>query len=126
MFCAEGHPRDAETVSERRGAMPDAASVAALARVFGALGDETRTRIVAALAQGPLCVGDLAAVLDMSLSAVSHQLRLLRALGVIRSERQGRHVLNALDDEHIITIYHCGLDHVRHGALSSPVEENAA
>jgi len=109
------HPRDKVQIAQGRRAMPDAGSIAALARIFAALGDVTRLRIVAALSQGPLCVGDLAELLGLSLSAVSHQRRLLRATGVIRSERQGRHVLNSLDDGHIITIYRGGLDHVRHG-----------
>jgi len=113
------HPRDRKQLAQGRDAMPDAASIKALARVFDALGDVTRVRIVAALSLGPLCVGDLAALLGLSMSAVSHQLRLLRVTGVIRSDRQGRHVLNALEDEHIIAIFQAGLEHVRHGAVPS-------
>jgi len=111
------HPRDAIQIAQVHRAMPDRASIEALARTFDALGDVTRMRIVAALSLGPLCVGDLAELLDTSMSAVSHQLRLLRATGVIRSERQGRHVLNLLDDDHIIAMIAGGLDHVQHGAV---------
>lgn len=117
MSDQSSHPRDQKQIAQGRDIMPDAASITALARVFDALGDVTRVRIVAALSLGPLCVGDLATLLGLSMSAVSHQLRLLRVTGVIRSDRQGRHVLNALEDEHIIAIFQAGLEHVRHWAV---------
>lgn len=92
---------------------PDAAEE--LAATFSALADPTRVRLIAALAQGELCVGELAAALGMSLSAVSHQLRLLHRLRVVKRRRAGRHIHYALDDEHIATMYRCGLDHLQHG-----------
>jgi ArsR family transcriptional regulator len=85
-----------------------------LAQIFRALADPTRVRIVSVLAEVELCVGDLAAVLGMSVSAVSHQLRLLRELRVVRKRREGKHVYYALDDEHVEDLFARGLEHVRH------------
>jgi ArsR family transcriptional regulator len=75
---------------------------------------------VAALAAADLCVCDLAATLGLSESATSHQLRVLRELGLVRSRREGRLVYYALDDAHVRLLYHQALDHVAHG-----VEERA-
>ena len=85
-----------------------------LAETFGALADPTRIRIVSALADTELCVGDLAAALDMTISAVSHQLGLLRRLRLVRARREGKHMFYSLDDDHVTTLYRCGLDHLRH------------
>jgi ArsR family transcriptional regulator len=90
---------------------PDA--VQGLADTFGALGDPTRVRILDALSHGELCVCDLAAVLGVSQSAVSHQLRLLRGLRLVRPRRDGRMVFYSLDDQHIISIFKQTLQHVQ-------------
>src|SRR5687767_15481120 len=76
---------------------PDA--VQGLADTFSALGDPTRVRILDALSHGELCVCDLAAVLRLSQSAVSHQLRLLRGMRLVRPRREGRVVFYSLDDQ---------------------------
>ena len=83
-----------------------------LADTFSALGDPTRVRILDALSHGELCVCDLAAVLRLSQSAVSHQLRLLRGLRLVRPRRDGRVVFYSLDDQHIISIFKQTLQHV--------------
>lgn len=85
-----------------------------LAQLFKALGDPTRLRLIAALAAGEQCVGDLATSLAMTESAVSHQLRTLRQLRLARARKAGRQVYYALDDEHIAELFRRGLDHVRH------------
>ena len=85
-----------------------------LAATFGALADPTRVRLISALAEEELCVGELASLVDMSISAVSHQLRLLRELGLVRYRRDGRHIFYALDDEHITTLYRMALEHHNH------------
>ena len=90
---------------------PDA--VQGVADTFGALGDPTRVRILDALSHGELCVCDLAAVLGLSQSAVSHQLRLLRNLRLVRSRRDGRIVFYSLDDQHIISLFKQTLQHVQ-------------
>ena len=78
------------------------------------MGDPTRLRLVAALAGRELCVCDLAATVGLSESAVSHQLRLLRARGLVRSRRDGRLVYYALDDDHVAALYAIALEHVAH------------
>src|SRR5918993_624487 len=93
---------------------PDA--VQGLADTFSALGDPTRVRILDALSHGELCVCDLAAVLSLSQSAVSHQLRLLRGLRLVRARREGRMVFYALDDQHVVDLLGEGLNHVAEAA----------
>jgi DNA-binding transcriptional ArsR family regulator len=90
-------------------ASPTAAS---LAETFKVLGDETRVRLLDALSRSELCVGALASLLDLSESAVSHQLRLLRNMRLVRSRRAGRQIFYMLDDEHIVRLFRQGLDHV--------------
>ncbi len=86
-----------------------------LADLFGALSDPTRLRIISVLLEGELNVGDLAARLNMTESAVSHQLRGLRQLRLVSSRKDGRQVFYALDDDHVARLYRLGLDHVEHG-----------
>jgi ArsR family transcriptional regulator len=93
---------------------PDA--VQGLADTFSALGDPTRVRILDVLSHGELCVCDLAAVLGLSQSAVSHQLRLLRGIRLVKPRRDGRIVFYSLDDQHIMSIFKQTLQHVHEGA----------
>ena len=86
-----------------------------LADLFSALSDPTRLRIVSVLLDGERNVGDLAAQLEMTESAVSHQLRGLRHMKLVRSRKNGRQVYYALDDDHVARLYLLGLDHVEHG-----------
>lgn len=86
-----------------------------LADLFSALSDPTRLRIISALLEGEVNVGDIAARLSMTESAVSHQLRGLRQMRLIRSRKDGRQVYYALDDDHVAKLYNMGLDHVMHG-----------
>lgn len=104
-----------EAVRAARSALPPVDKLAGVATLFGALADPTRIRIVAALAARELCVCDLAAALGVSESAVSHQLRLLRARGLVRTRRDGRLVYYALDDDHVSSLYGTALEHVDHG-----------
>jgi DNA-binding transcriptional ArsR family regulator len=92
----------------------DADLTAQVAEIFKALADPTRVRILHALLHAELCVGDLAAVLEMSESAVSHQLRLLRGLRVVRARRDGKLVYYALDDEHVTRLFQLSLEHLGH------------
>src|SRR5262245_59339292 len=100
-------------VGELRAALIADEEVADLAETFRALGDPTRVRILDALSHGELCVCDLAAVLRVSQSAVSHQLRLLRGLRLVRSRRDGKMIFYALDDRHIIALFKQTLRHVQ-------------
>jgi len=85
-----------------------------LSETFKALGDPTRIRILHALAQEELCVCDLAEVLEMTHSAVSHQLRTLRNMRLVKYRKEGKMVFYSLDDDHIINLFNQGLAHVRH------------
>jgi DNA-binding transcriptional ArsR family regulator len=103
---------DLSRVRRLRAALVDGDTVTALADTFRALGDPTRVRILDVLSHGELCVCDLAAVLSLSQSAVSHQLRLLRSLRLVRPRRDGRMVFYALDDSHVTDLLNQGLNHV--------------
>ncbi|EKP95089.1 ArsR/SmtB family transcription factor [Thermaerobacter subterraneus] len=85
--------------------------VAGLAGLFQALADETRTRILYLLSLSELCVCDLAAVLDLSLPAVSHHLRLLKAMRLVTSRREGRNVYYSLADGHVLRLIQVAQEH---------------
>lgn len=102
-------------VQRARQALPDAEAVATLAETFKMLGDPTRLRIVAALAApevGELCVCDLATLLGASDSAVSHSLRALRHLRLVRFRREGKIAYYRLDDAHVTQLILEGVRHV--------------
>lgn len=84
------------------------------AELFAALGDPSRVRLVSALLGGELCVCDLAAVLGMTQSAVSHQLRLLRTLHLVKPRRDGRIIYYSIADEHVAQLFSQGMSHVAH------------
>ena len=86
-----------------------------LASLFEALSDTTRVRIIAALAEGEIGVGELVERIGVTKSAVSHQLRGLRDKRIIRTRKQGRNVFVSIDDDHVIELFQRGLDHVLHG-----------
>lgn len=85
--------------------------VAGLSELFRALSDETRTKILYLLAQQELCVCDLAYLLDITLPAVSHHLRLLKAMRLVRNRRAGKQVFYALDDDHVLALIQVARDH---------------
>jgi ArsR family transcriptional regulator, lead/cadmium/zinc/bismuth-responsive transcriptional repressor len=89
------------------------ATVTALAETFKVLGDSTRVRILDALSYAELCVHELAERVGISESAVSHQLRLLRGMRLVRQRRDGRLVYYTLDDQHIVGLFAQGLEHVQ-------------
>ncbi|HVP57333.1 MAG TPA: metalloregulator ArsR/SmtB family transcription factor [bacterium] len=103
---------DQDRVARVRGAMVGDAIVQGLAETFKAIGDPTRTKMLYVLGREELCVGDLAALLGMSPSAISHQLRVLRHLRLVRNRRHGRVTYYALDDMHIRNLMTEGLRHV--------------
>ena len=88
-------------------------AVIALAETFKVLGDMTRVRILDALSRAELCVCDIARLLGLTESAVSHQLRLLRGMRLVRARRAGRMVFYSLDDQHIVRLFKQGLEHVQ-------------
>ena len=86
-----------------------------LAALFSTLGDPGRVCILAALLEQELNVGELAGRVALSHSAVSHHLRHLRQMRLVRARKRGRYVFYALDDEHVRDLFALGLAHVRHG-----------
>jgi DNA-binding transcriptional ArsR family regulator len=112
--CAETYIHE-ECVRVALPNLVDESTAGRLADTFKALSDPTRVRIVSLLAGAELCVCDLAAALGMSQSAVSHQLRTLRDMRLVRWRRDGRQIFYTLDDEHVADLFRRGLDHVTHG-----------
>jgi ArsR family transcriptional regulator len=92
--------------------LDDAANIA---RVFQALSDPTRVRLVSAMITTELCVCDLSMLLGMTQSAISHQLRILRDMRLVRSRKEGRIVFYALDDDHIRELFTRTKEHLQHG-----------
>ena len=85
--------------------------VSGLSELFRALADETRTKILHLLSHQELCVCDLAYLLDITLPAVSHHLRLLKAMRLVRNRRAGKQVFYALDDDHVLALIQVARDH---------------
>ncbi|MEC0245510.1 metalloregulator ArsR/SmtB family transcription factor [Paenibacillus chitinolyticus] len=85
-----------------------------LADMFKALGDPTRVKIIYALSQQELCVHDLSVVLEMGQSAVSHQLRYLRNVRIVKRRKSGKTVFYSLDDDHVKEIFRQTLQHLAH------------
>ena len=87
-----------------------------LAELFKIFGDPTRIRILYAMLDTERCVNDIAGLLEMSQSSVSHQLRILKASKLVKSRRDGKSVFYSLDDDHVRSILSMGMDHVSEGA----------
>lgn len=111
-LCCEPHPLDLEEL-ERIRAEVDEEGLWEMAEVFKALGDPTRLRILKALSISPMCVCDLAHLTGLSVSAISHQLRLLRAMRLVKGEKIGRRVFYSLHDDHIAMMIKLGQQHIR-------------
>lgn len=92
--------------------MPDETPVYEVSELFRVFGDSTRARIICALNIEEMCVCDLSALLGMTQSAISHQLRLLKVSRIVKSRKQGRVVYYSLDDGHIAQIFAMAFDHV--------------
>ena len=99
-------------VEQVRDAMPPEDDLFEVAELFKAFGDSTRAKIICALSQSELCVGDLALLLEMNQSAVSHQLRLLKQARLVKTRRDGKVRYYSLADEHIQEMVKVAFDHV--------------
>jgi len=99
-----------ETISK----MPSEDLFNKLAEFFKILGDTTRAKILYALDQNEMCVCDIANVLGMSKSSISHQLRTLRISGIVKCRKQGKEVFYMLDDEHVKRVFEIGSEHIEH------------
>jgi DNA-binding transcriptional ArsR family regulator len=101
-----------ERVERAQAVLLNDEAAAGLAEIFSLLGDRTRVRILHALILGELCVCDISAVLDVSSSAISHQLRLLRTAKLVKARKEGKNVFYSLDDAHVHSLIAQGLEHV--------------
>ncbi|MGI6226720.1 MAG: ArsR/SmtB family transcription factor [Peptococcales bacterium] len=103
-----------ETVKKVKENMLTQEQIQTLSDIFKAFGDPTRLKILHSLKDKEMCVCDLSSVLDMSQSAISHQLRVLRNLRLVKHRKEGKNVFYSLDDEHIFKILDQGLEHIGH------------
>lgn len=101
-----------EIVNKARKEMPPEEILYDLAELFKVFGDTTRVKILYALFAAEMCVCDIAALLNMSQSAISHQLRVLKQSRLVKFRRQGKVVYYSLDDEHVKLIFDQGLRHI--------------
>jgi len=113
--CADRHEASAERIADLRQRLLGPETVQSVAEVFKLLGDPSRVRLLDVLAQGEQCVCDLASIVGLTESAVSHQLRLLRAARLVRVRRAGRMAYYSLDDHHVIGLLHDTRKHVEEG-----------
>ncbi|MCF8094377.1 MAG: metalloregulator ArsR/SmtB family transcription factor [Desulfobacteraceae bacterium] len=105
---------DRSSVNYVQERMLDEKELELMTEIFKALGDRTRSKILHALAQKELCVCDLSVALNMSTSAVSHQLRILKGARLVKYRREGKNIYYSMDDEHITLLFQQALEHVRH------------
>ena len=93
--------------------MPKDDEINDLADLFKVLGDSTRTKILTALEISELCVNDIAEAVNMTKSAVSHQLRILKASRLVKPSRVGKEIFYSLDDNHVSQLFECALIHIK-------------
>ena len=103
------HPETIKAVEEN---MPAEEELYALSELFKIFADSTRIRILYVLLEHEMCVCDLAQLLNMTQSAISHQLRILKQMHLIKFRREGKNILYSLADDHVKTILQMGLEHV--------------
>lgn len=110
----DNHPCEehAELVRQVSENLPGDDLLDGLEELFKTFGDSTRIKILYVLHEGEMCVCDIAAVLEMTQSAISHQLRVLRQMRLVKSRRSGKTVYYALADEHVKTIISMGIEHI--------------
>lgn len=101
-----------EVVGKVKGNMPEEENLYDLAELFKVFGDTTRIKILYALFASEMCVCDVAAVLNMTQSAISHQLRVLKQARLVKYRKDGKIVFYSLDDEHVKQIFDQGLIHI--------------
>lgn len=112
-FCGQ-ISSDAGTASQVHRDLLSTENATTLAELFRTLGDANRLRIISVLMHHELCVHDITELVDLSQSAVSHQLRVLRQMRLVRTRREGRNVYYALDDEHVRELFRLSLEHISH------------
>lgn len=101
-----------ETAGEIENKMPEESELYDLADLFKVFGDSTRIKILYVLFENEMCVYDIASILNMTQSAISHQLRILKQNRLVKFRKEGKTVLYTLADEHVFTILSQGIEHV--------------
>lgn len=101
-----------DVASVIREAMPDDEYLYDLSELFRIFGDSTRIKILYSLFDNELCVGDIAAILQLSQSSVSHQLRILKDSKLVKFRRDGKSIYYSLDDDHVRSILDLGMEHL--------------
>ena len=110
--CCEENLVHQDAVEQVRGLLPPDETLYDLAELFKIFGDSTRVKILYALLESELCVCDIAKLMEVSQSAVSHQLRVLKASKLVKFRREGKTVYYSLADEHVIRILSQGMEHI--------------
>lgn len=118
LTCDESHLHDRDALQRVQSRLLTSETVESVADVFKLLGDPTRVRLLDALTHGERCVCDLASLVNLTESAVSHQLRLLRSARLVRARRAGRQAFYSLDDHHVIGLLHDTRKHVEEPSAS--------
>lgn len=112
-LCCDCEVIHSEVVEKVSKAMPLEDELYDLADFFKVLGDSTRTRIMCALDESEMCVCDLAVLLGMTKSAISHQLSSLKQANLVKARREGKNIFYSLSDHHVKQVFECGLEHIR-------------
>ncbi|MBS5966770.1 MAG: helix-turn-helix transcriptional regulator [Finegoldia magna] len=102
-----------ENVKKAINELPDDELIADMSDMFKIFGDQTRVKILMALESGELCVCDIAAVMNMSQSAISHQLRVLKQSNIVKTRREGKVVYYSISDDHVKEIFDMAMVHVQ-------------
>ena len=110
--CCDEIEVHSELVSEVSMEMPDEESLYDLAELFKVFGDTTRIKILYTLFKSEMCVCDIAEILDMTQSAISHQLKILKNAKLVKNRREGKQIIYALDDAHVESIIKMGIEHI--------------
>lgn len=103
-----------DAVTSTSACMPNIAEIQAVSVIFKVLGDPTRMKMMWALNLSELCVCDLAATLNMTKSAISHQLSTLKQAKMVKCRREGKNVFYSLDDDHVTNIIKLAMEHTKH------------
>lgn len=110
--CSDVDVIHADIVDKVKKNFPSNQLINTLSDFFKIFGDTTRVKIMCALDKSEMCVGDISVLLDMTVSAVSHQLKILREASLVKTKRQGKVVFYSLADEHVQRIIECGIEHI--------------
>lgn len=110
--CSDVDVIHADIVDKVKKNFPSNQLINTLLDFFKIFGDTTRVKIMCSLDKSEMCVGDISVLLDMTVSAVSHQLKILREASLVKTKRQGKIVFYSLADEHVQRIIECGIEHI--------------